>query len=75
MAVEEGGLYTTEVVVWNETEGRPATAEEVYSLVREGHLVVNYFIHGPEADSGRVWIEITDGLGYILRDPDLEDAS
>lgn len=63
---------TTDVIVWNETESRPATPEEIDYLVREGHLVVNYFVRGKD---GRVWIELTEGLGYILRDPDEEDAA
>lgn len=45
--------------IWNGVENRPATSEEIDSLVANGDLYINYHIKG-SVNIGVVWIELSN---------------
>jgi len=44
-------------VIWNVTQNRPATGDELASLINKGWLLMNFV---SRSDSGEVWIDLDD---------------
>jgi len=54
------------VLIYNETEGRPAMPGEIETLIAEEHLFINYYIHGNDYEKGKAFIDIKDAEGFIV---------
>ena len=44
-------------VIWNISENRPATGDELATLINKGWLLMNFV---SRSDSGEVWIDLDD---------------